>query len=149
MIQLGFCEKIMVNFFLCLLWQEYETNQTFHTAKTITPYASTSAIALWRSIGVKKQTNQTDNIISKIQSLVNVTFILLHKFPILRQKIGLSQARSQKFVMGRGCLGGLGAEPPALENFAFFCKNNFILGLFWLKNNAFETWLRNWQCKHN
>ena len=26
--------------------------------------------------------------------------------------------------------GGLGAEPPALENFAFFCKNNFILGLF-------------------
>ena len=26
--------------------------------------------------------------------------------------------------------GGLGAKPPALENFAFFCKNNFILGLF-------------------
>ena len=25
---------------------------------------------------------------------------------------------------------GPGAEPPALENFAFFCKNNFILGLF-------------------
>ena len=25
---------------------------------------------------------------------------------------------------------GLGAEPPAFENFAFFCKNNFILGLF-------------------
>ena len=21
-----------------------------------------------------------------------------------------------------------------------FCKNNFILGLFWLKNNAFKTW---------
>ena len=57
-----------------------------------------------------------------------------------------------------GCQGGLGAEPPAaggqwgsggetpncqrygsrgaelqaLENFAFFCKNNFILGLFWM-----------------
>ena len=30
------------------------------------------------------------------------------------------QARSQKFAMG-DCLGGLGAEPPALENFAFFC----------------------------
>ena len=28
---------------------------------------------------------------------------------------------------------GVGAEPPALENFAFFCKNNFILGLFYLK----------------
>ena len=51
------------------------------------------------------------------------------------------QARSQKFAMG-GCVGvwgrspqplearGLGAERPALENFAFFCKNNFILGLF-------------------
>ena len=26
--------------------------------------------------------------------------------------------------------GGLGAEPPALENFAIFCKSNFILGLF-------------------
>ena len=55
------------------------------------------------------------------------------------------QARSQKFAMGGAVLGvwgfggkapsrrrhgGLGAEPPALENFAFFCKNNFILGLF-------------------
>ena len=39
------------------------------------------------------------------------------------------QARSQKFAMG-SCFGGLGAEPPALENLAFFCKNNFILGLF-------------------
>ena len=41
-----------------------------------------------------------------------------------------------------GCLGGLGrspqlleagslgAKPPALENFALFGKNNFILGLF-------------------
>ena len=25
---------------------------------------------------------------------------------------------------------GLGTEPPALENFAFFCKNNLILELF-------------------
>ena len=40
------------------------------------------------------------------------------------------RARSQKFAMGGGCFGGLGAGPPALENFAFFCKNNFILGLF-------------------
>ena len=53
------------------------------------------------------------------------------------------QARSQKFAMGGGCVlgsgcgapsrrryGGLGVEPPALENFAFFCKNNLILGLF-------------------
>ena len=83
------------------------------------------------------------------------------------------QARSQKFAMG-GCFGGLGvgvweqsrrrlgvweqspqppealgAGPPALENFAFFCKNNFILGLFWLKNKTFKTWLRNWQSKHD
>ena len=26
--------------------------------------------------------------------------------------------------------GGVGAEPPALEIFVFFCNNNFILGLF-------------------
>ena len=37
------------------------------------------------------------------------------------------QARSQK--MGRGSW-GLEAEPPALEDFAFFGKNNLILGLF-------------------
>ena len=43
----------------------------------------------------------------------------------------LSQARSQEFAMGGGgCFGSLGAETPALENFAFFCKNNLILGLF-------------------
>ena len=28
-----------------------------------------------------------------------------------------------------GCFRGLGAEPPALKNFAFFCKNNLILEL--------------------
>ena len=28
-------------------------------------------------------------------------------------------------------IGGLGAEPPALENFAFFLKNNLVLGLYW------------------
>ena len=64
------------------------------------------------------------------------------------------QARSQDFAMG-GCFeglgakppaagdwgfggeapsrrrhGGLGAEPPTLENFAFFSKSNFILGHF-------------------
>ena len=32
-----------------------------------------------------------------------------------------------------GCFGGLGAEPTALENFAFFFKNNLILGPFWWK----------------
>ena len=29
------------------------------------------------------------------------------------------------------CFKGLGAEPPALKNFAFFCKNNLILELVW------------------
>ena len=33
-------------------------------------------------------------------------------------------------------------EPPALKNFAFFCKINIIL----VKNNAFKTWHGNWQC---
>ena len=40
-----------------------------------------------------------------------------------------TQAGSQKFAMG-GCFGNLGAEPPVLENFAFFCKMNLILELF-------------------
>ena len=40
--------------------------------------------------------------------------------------------------------GGLGAEPPALENFAFFCKNNNFRAIL-MKNNAFKTWNRNWQ----
>ena len=40
-----------------------------------------------------------------------------------------TQVRSQKFAMG-GCLGGLGAEPPALKKVALFCKNNLILELF-------------------
>ena len=70
--------------------------------------------------------------------------------------LSLVQARSQKFTMGEGWFGGLGAEPPAaggqmgsggetpsgrrhgglgaeplaLNNFGFFCKNNLILGLF-------------------
>ena len=31
-----------------------------------------------------------------------------------------------------GFIGGLGAEPPAFENFVYFWqKNNLILGLFW------------------
>ena len=40
---------------------------------------------------------------------------------LLEKMHSQSQARSQKFAMG-GCFGGLGAEPPALENFAFFLQ---------------------------
>ena len=40
-----------------------------------------------------------------------------------------TQARSQKFAMG-GLFGGFGGGPPALENLAFFGKNNLILELF-------------------
>ena len=35
---------------------------------------------------------------------------------------GNNQAPSQKFVMGGSCFGGLGVEPPALENFAIFLQ---------------------------
>ena len=41
-----------------------------------------------------------------------------------------TQARSQEFAMREGRFGGLGVEPPMLEDFAFFCKNNLILELF-------------------
>ena len=39
--------------------------------------------------------------------------------------------------------GSLGAEPPTLKNFAFFCKNNFNFRAILIKNNAFKTWHRN------
>ena len=39
-------------------------------------------------------------------------------------KCSITRVRSQKSQCG------LGAEPPALKNFTFFCKNNVILGLF-------------------
>ena len=45
--------------------------------------------------------------------------------------MGLAAAGAQPEIRSGGCFGGLGAEPPALENFACFCKNNLILGLFW------------------
>ena len=60
-----------------------------------------------------------------------------------------SRRRVARNSQWEGCFGVLGAEPPALENFAFFCKNNFILELFSLNNNAFKTWVRNWQCKQD
>ena len=44
-----------------------------------------------------------------------------------------------------GCFGGVGAEPPALKNFALFCKNNPNFGAISVKSNAFRTWHRNWQ----
>ena len=69
----------------------------------------------------------------------------------------MCQARSQKFAMGgrvfwgsggkapsRRRHRGLGAEPPALANFAFFCKYNLILAIL-IKTNAFKTWHRNYQ----
>ena len=71
------------------------------------------------------------------------------------------QARSQKFAMGelfwgfggkapsRRRRGGLEALPPALENFAFFLQKQLYFRDILIKNNVFETWLRNWQCKHN
>ena len=55
------------------------------------------------------------------------------------------QARSQKFAKSGAILG---AEPPALENFAFFCKNNFYFRTI-LKNNAFKTWHKRLAAQHD
>ena len=129
--------------------------------------------------------NFFNNFVSKqLSSMLLNSFRFQQHYGFIN-RLRAIQAHSQKFAMGGGCLGVLGAEPPAaggqwgsggeassfrrlgvwglspqppearslgveppaLENFAFFCKNNFILGLFWLKNNAFKTWFRNWQCK--
>ena len=53
----------------------------------------------------------------------------------LARSVMSPQERSQKIrnegmLWGRRRHGGVGAEPPALENFAFFCKNNLIFRLF-------------------
>ena len=54
---------------------------------------------------------------------------LEHFFPQILVET-CAQMHTQTFAMGGGgCLGGLKAEPPALENFASFCKNNLILKL--------------------
>ena len=59
-------------------------------------------------------------------SIINYS-VLPYLHPIF--DVLCNQMRSQKLEMG-GCFWGLGAEPPALENFAFLCKNNVILWLF-------------------
>ena len=41
--------------------------------------------------------------------------------------------------------GGVGVEPPALANFAFFLQNELNFRAILVKNNAFKTWRRNWQ----
>ena len=48
-----------------------------------------------------------------------------------------------------GGTGDWGRSPQRSKILHFFCKNNFILGLFSLNNNAFKTWVRNWQCKQD
>ena len=60
-----------------------------------------------------------------VDEVIDVFLLVLRiEFTVL---MGRRVARNSQWG---GAVGGLGAEPPALENFAFFCKNNFILGLF-------------------
>ena len=40
---------------------------------------------------------------------------------------------AQPEIRNGGLFWRLGAKPPALENFAFFCKNNFILRAILIK----------------
>ena len=51
------------------------------------------------------------------------------------QKSSMTMVRSHIFGMGK-LLWGLGAQPLALKNFAFFCKNYLILGLKLLKRGT-------------
>ena len=53
-------------FFPELIVTKYDANPNFHNAKTITPYAKAGAVALWRRIRIIRQTNQTDEITSKV-----------------------------------------------------------------------------------
>ena len=81
--------------------------------------------------GVSLKSNKISiRLINWIYTAFDLSFIIGHNYVVPN-----SQARSQKSAMGGlfGGSGGLGAKPKkckALENFAFFCKNNVILGLF-------------------
>ena len=69
----------------------------------------------------------------------------------------MCQARSQKFAMGGGCFGGLGAKPPPTEarrfgggapsarKFCIFLQIKLNFRAISIKNNAFKTWHRTWQ----
>ena len=57
------------------------------------------------------------------------------------------QARSQKFAMGGLFWGSRGGAPSA-RKFCIFLQNNIFRAIL-IKKNAFKTWLRNWQCKHD
>ena len=46
------------------------------------------------------------------------------------QKLGcVVTRRVVRNLQWSGCFRGLGVEPPALKNFAFFCQNNLMLEL--------------------
>ena len=62
-----------------------------------------------------------------------------------RRRLGV-RGQSPQPPEARGPGGG---APSARKFLHFICKNNFILGLFSLNNNAFKTWVRNWQCKQD
>ena len=59
-----------------------------------------------------------------------MTFFLKRVKQIFEDRIITTRRVARNSQWGRGCFGGMRAEPPALENFAFLCKNNLILGLF-------------------
>ena len=78
---------------------------------------------------------------------------------IFLPNIGEDQKKSYDFSLGApswcsgaqpeirngGLFWGLGAEPPALENFAFVLQNELNFRAILIENNAFKTWLRNCQ----
>ena len=63
----------------------------------------------------------------------------------------LEQARSQKLAMGGG--GGLFWESeggaPSARKFCIFLQKELNFRAILMKNNAFKTLHRNWQCKHD
>ena len=63
----------------------------------------------------------------------------------LDTRIGKASARCVARNSQRGgCFRSLGAEPPALENFAFFAKITYFR-IVLIKNDVFKTWHRNWR----
>ena len=127
-------------------------------------------IIFWQCIYFTK--NRPKNVIAKASLWPSVLTFRSTTVQARSQKFAMGGAVLGVLFWGSGCFGrspqppeangGVGAKPPAAGGTGvwgrssqrskilhFFCKNNFILGLFWLNNNAFKTWLRNWQCKQN
>ena len=98
---------------------------------------SLSGIAVSLNLGFTrtKVSNSNDNHVSSGGSRKFWWGGMIKIFSTKPQKFGcVVTRRVARNLQWNSCFRGLGAEPPALKNFAFFCKNNLSLELVWYNN---------------